>query len=152
MIQSAQWLGLALRSESDQPHEWLYLAWVIRNRVEAHGFSSSYAGVITQAWQFSYFNEWTVPGLPPDEIYGEALKGYAGDKTGWADNNLSESEEFATVFMGTSRWAAPFGPRVLHFWSPRSMRPPGRVPSWAETMRVFSMSGVDPGRWLFGEG
>ena len=42
------WLGLALRSESEQPHEWVALAWVIRNRVETRNFPNSYARVISR--------------------------------------------------------------------------------------------------------
>lgn len=147
-----EWLGLALRSESDQPHEWRNLAWVIRNRVEHSRFRSTYAGVICRAWQFSYFNDWTIAGDPPNEIYEQALKGYAGDKRGWQDNDYTEAVECAAKVLTEPRYQAPFGPTVLHFWSPRSMVPIGRTPSWADKMRVFSMPGVDPDRWQFGEG
>lgn len=148
----AEWLGLALRSESDEPHEWPFLAWVIRNRVESDRFRSTYAGVITRAWQFSYFNDWTLSGHPPERIYEEALKGYAGDKSGWPDNDLEEAVECADYVINLPRWCAPFGTRVLHFWSPISMHPPGRIPTWANSMRIFSADGVDPQRWQFAEG
>ena len=146
----AEWAGLCARSESDQPHEWPYLVWVIRNRVEARAWPGNVRGVVTQPWQFSYFNKWR-SSLDYDRIWHEATAGYAGDSTGWADNDLDRAVACAADVLERPRWQAPFSHRVYHFWSPVSMDPQGSDPSWAERLRVFEVSGVDPWRFKFAE-
>lgn len=141
----AQWLGLCLRSESDQPHEWPALAWVVRNRVEARRFPSDYQRVITQPMQFSYFND--LIRLPPEEAYKRALVGYAGDSVG--SNSLQHAEQCARAVIDAPRWQSPFSPHVLWFWAPGAMKPKGSDPSWAKTYRVFSLPNLP--RWKFAE-
>ncbi|HEX2253644.1 MAG TPA: cell wall hydrolase [Thermoanaerobaculia bacterium] len=149
-IPAERWLGLALRSESDQPHEWEPLGWVIRNRVESSTFPSTWFGVITQRHQFSYFNDLALGD--DEESYARASQGYAGDASGWPDNDLSAAVLCARALMAAPRWQAPFGPRVYNFWSPVSMRPPGRLPDWSwDRLRVFPLAGIDPWRFLFAE-
>ena len=65
MITDAQWLGLVMRSEDDEPHAWWSLGWVVRNRLESPLYPDTYQDVIVQRRQFSYF----VPfiGLAPQE-------------------------------------------------------------------------------------
>jgi hypothetical protein len=146
----SRWLGLALRSESDQPHEWLPIAWVIRNRVESRIYPDTYAGVVTQRQQFSYFNHFQrVDG--PEEIFAAALEGYAGENAGWHDNDYLHACECASAVRRMPRWMAPFSPRVFHFWSPVSMVPKGSDPAWAEDLRVFALPGIHAQRFKFGE-
>jgi hypothetical protein len=148
-VSPERWLGLALRSESDFPHEWRYLAWAVRNRVEARGYPDTYAGVIRQARQFSYFNP--TASLSDDDAYERALKGYAGDRVGWDQNDLEDAEACARIVMRAERFDAPVSHLTTHFWSPRSMTPSGRTPSWAAGMRTFTPAAIDPERWVFAE-
>ena len=145
------WLGLALRSESDQPHEWPALGFVIRNRVLRRGYPSTYFGVITQAKQFSYFNKWAGWGGDDLALFNEAKEGYAGECEGWSENDFTEAVECARWLITAPRWYAPFGPTVLHYWSPVSMVPKGSDPSWAAAMEKVYAPGVDPWRFTFAQ-
>ena len=150
-IPDAMWLGLAARSESDQPHEWRPLLWTARNRMLSPGFPDTAAGVITQAWQFSYFSAFR-DVADPDVAFTRALAGYAGDASGWSENDYTEAVKAAREVLNAGRWAAPFGPKVLNFWSPRSMVPAYSLPKWNwDVMRVFALGGIDPSRFLFAE-
>ena len=150
MIHDAMWLGLAARSESDQPHEWWPLLFVMRNRMLSPGFPDTAAGVITQAWQFSYFNKWR--GSSTDEAFHHAFAEYAGDASGWSENDYTEAVKAAREVLNAGRREAPFGPKVLNFWSPRSMVPAYSLPKWNwDVMRVFALGGIDPSRFLFAE-
>ena len=148
-----RWLALAIRSESDQPHEWSYIGWTIRNRVLSHRYPDTYQGVILQPKQFSYFNAFIAPGQSAATIYERAKAGYAGDATGWAENDLARAEDCAHELIRAPRWQAPFGVDVMHYYSPVSMKPAGSKPPWAPTAkRLFAPSGVDPSRFLFAAG
>jgi hypothetical protein len=153
MLTEAQWLGLCLRSESDQPHEWWAVGWAIRNRVLSSRYPDLFSAVILSRKQFSYFNSWTSSGLPVERIYEEALKGYAGDRSGWGENDLAEAQRCAAEVLAAPRWHAPFGTGFTHYWSPISMKPAGSMPSWAPSARrTFTPSGIDPLRFAFAEG
>lgn len=143
MPSDAEWLAQCVRSETDLDHEWASVAWVIRNRVESPKFPNSYESVITQPWQFSLYNRWR--GLPPAVIYREAQLSYAGHRK-------DETVELAQAVLNTPRIAAPFGARVLHYYSPISMSPPGSVPDWDWTiLRPFTPTGIDPWRFVFAD-
>jgi hypothetical protein len=145
----AEWLGLVARSESGQPHEWRFIMWAVRNRVEARRWSTTYAGVITQNKQFSYFNDYQHLE-DEDAIFAAAVDGYAGDSSG--DNCLDNAVECARSVIAAPRWSAPFSPKVDHFWSPISMRPVGSEPKWASAMyKIFTPCGIDSWRFRFGE-
>lgn len=148
-LQPFEWLGLLLRSESDQPHEWIPLAWVVRNRVEEAGgrYPAAYRDVILQPKQFSYFNAFI--GLDPATTYDRARAGYAGDSVLWPDNDLRFAEQCAMAIMAAPRWQAPFSARVYTFWAPAAMKPAGSDPSWATDYRVLQLPGIP--RWKFGE-
>lgn len=146
-----EWLGLCLRSESEQPHEWPYLGWAIRNRVESSRFPATYQDVICQPRQFSYFNPFTHIA-DPNAIYDAAIRGYAGDTSGWPHNDLPYAIECAAWVVNASMWESPFRSRVFYFWAPQSMNPPGSDPAWAKNLsRIFTPSCIDPWRWKFGE-
>jgi hypothetical protein len=145
-----RWAGLVVRSESDFPHEWPFILWVIRNRVEAKGYPNSIFGVVTAARQFSHFNQFQ-GRIDNDETFSEALGTYAGDSEGWSDNDFIEACHCARGVFSAPRWSAPFSHRVFNFWSPRSMVPTGSDPSWASSYRLVLVSGVDPDRFKFGE-
>jgi hypothetical protein len=145
-----EWLGLAARSESDQPHEWLPVMWVVRNRVEARGYPNRYNKVITQAYQFSYFNQFR--GKDPSTTFPLALEGYAGECEGWDANDYNKAVEAASVVIQAPRSDAPFGPHVLNFWSPRSMVPAYSLPKWRwKELWAFQLPGIDPTRFLFAQ-
>lgn len=149
-MKDSQWLGLALRSESDQPHEWAYLAWVIRNRVEYKGrpfHQESYRDIILAPSQFSFFNQFS--GLHPSEVWDLSIQKYAGDSEGWSHNNLSEAIECADWVINSPRWLSPIGPDVLYFWAPGAMG--GKDPRWADFLEeVIEIPGLH--RWKFGRG
>ena len=139
----AEWLGQVARSETDKPHEWPYVMWVVRNRVETKRFPNTYPGVICQPLQFSYYNQYQ-HAEDEDAMYAEASLGYAGK-----DHDAVVG--CAHHVLGLPRYHAPFSDKVYYFWSPISMSPPGRDPSWAKKLRVFEVSGVDPWRFKFAE-
>lgn len=143
------WLALAIRSEDDEPHAWIPLGWVMRNRVESGSYPDSYFEVITQAYQFSYFNQFR--GIEDEgDLFDAALAGYAGDAYGWEDNDFAEAQRCATQIMIAPRWTAPFSHRVYYFWAPGGMVVRGTDPPWAENLRrVFTLPGL--ARWKFGE-
>jgi len=148
MPTDSQWLGLLLRSESELPHEWPALAWVVRNRVESNGrYPSTYQSAILQSRQFSAFN--IAIGLPPTAAYEKVKATYAGDQTGWPDNDLTMAESCAKALLAAFRWQAPFSQRVFTFWAPAAMKPAGSDPPWATDYRVFTLPGIP--RWKFGE-
>lgn len=145
-----KWLGLVIRSESDQPHEWWYIGWTVRNRVLSSRYPNLYESVILSRKQFSYFNQFESLGADRDRIYQAALKGYAGDKSGWNENDLAQAEACAREVIAAPRWKAPFGIDVMHYYSPVSMVPKGSKPAWLPAAkRVFTPSGVDPQRFVF---
>jgi len=142
-----RWLALAIRSESERPHEWLPIGWVIRNRVAHPSYPSDYRSAIRQAWQFSYFNSWI--GRTDEECWTGAVSGYAGQAD--ASGELVALDAAMAVVTAPA-WRAPFSHRVLHFWSPRSMDPVGSDPSWADSLsRIFTLPGIDEQRFRFGE-
>ena len=73
MISPEQWLGQLLQTETSQPHEWPFVAWVVRNRVEARGFPDDYEGVILERRQFSFYND--LSGTP-EEVFELAGQRY----------------------------------------------------------------------------
>lgn len=130
-------------SESNDPEEWQYIGWVVRNRVEAKGrFRDTYQAVIRQPMQFSYWNKFSHLG---------DVDAYAAAK---ADGSriapqLAKAEEYAKWVLATPREYAPFGPTVYYFWSPISMSPEGRLPTWAKKLKRFTPAGIDPWRFIF---
>lgn len=147
-----KWLGLVIRSESDQPHEWWPIGWSIRNRVLSARYPNLYESVVLSKKQFSYFNQFE--GLADDgKIYEAALKGYAGDNSGWNENDLIQAEECAKEIIASPRHKAPFGVDVMHYWSPISMKPLGSKPAWSPSAkRLVYPSGIDPLRFIFAAG
>lgn len=148
-----KWLGLTIRSESDQPHEWWAIGWAIRNRVLSTRYPNLYQAVILSKKQFSYFNKFAHLLAHPDELYIQALKDYAGDHSGWDENDLAEAEQCAAEIMQAKRWHAPFEHTVCHYYSPVSMVPKFSTPPWVKTAkRIFTPSGIDPERFIFAAG
>lgn len=147
-----KWLGLVIRSETDQPHEFWYIGWTVRNRVLSSRYHNLYESVILSRKQFSYFNQFA--GIERSEdVYRAALKGYAGDSTGWNENDLADAEECAREIISAPRWRAPFHIDVMHYYSPISMKPKGSKPTWLPSAkRIFTPSGVDHERFVFAAG
>ncbi len=150
---SAQWLGLLLVTESNQPHEWPAIAWVVRNRVAMpRRFRSTVEGVVLQPKQFSRFNDWapTLADGGPDAVWDAAM---AWCRAQHLDLLRSHAEQVAAEVLSAPPTSAPFGPLVLHYYSPRSMVPAFSVPPWwwTEIAREVPVPGVDPNRFRFGE-
>lgn len=152
MTTEANWLGLTIRSESDQPHEWWCVGWAIRNRVLSKRYPNLYQAVVLSKKQFSYFNQFSDLLSNPSSLYAQALMGYAGDGLGWSENNLIVAQLCAADIIAASRWHAPFGTDVMHYWSPVSMKG-GLRPPWANNAkRLFTPGNIDPARFVFAEG
>lgn len=149
----ADWLGLTIRSESDQPHEWWAIGWAIRNRVLSGRYPNTYQAVVLSKKQFSYFDKYAALVGDPQALYDAALKGYAGDASGWGENDLPQAINCAREILVCRRWSAPFGVDVMHYWSPVSMSPAGSRPPWAPSAkRLFTPAGIDPQRFVFAAG
>lgn len=153
MNTEARWLGLTIRSESDRPHEWWAIGWTVRNRVLSNRYPSTFEAVVLSRKQFSYFNAFAALAGDHEALYAAAVKGYAGDMTGWAENNLNQAEACALEILTAKRWHAPFGEGVCHYYSPVSMVPKGSKPPWiGGAKRVLTPSGIDPQRFVFAAG
>lgn len=149
----AAWLGLCIRSESDQPHEWPSIGWTIRNRVLSARYANTFEAVVLSKKQFSYFNAFALHIGDHEALYAAAIKGYAGDSIGWAENNLDRAQACALEILSSPRWHAPFGAEVMHYYSPISMVPKLSAPPWSKSARrLFTPSGIDPLRFVFAEG
>lgn len=138
----AEWVGLALVTESNQQHEWRYVASVMRRRLESNVYPNTYAEVITQPYQFSHFNKY-LHYHDIDVMFAEVLRDLRTD--------ISAAKDCAAWVIDAPEWQLPFGPRVLHYFSPVSMVPKFSAPSWAGGMRQFTPSGVNPDRFVFCE-
>lgn len=144
------WVGLCLVTESNLMHEWGYIAWVIRNRVDSGRFKHSYEQVILQPWQFSAFNKWTTmkDKADPMTVFRLMSRGYY-----WSERLFHAVDVAREVIHADRDMEAPFSINVCHYWSPVSMRPPGSAPKWKDdAKRLFTPEGVDPNRFVFAEG
>lgn len=143
----AEWMALTLVSESKHPHEWPYLATVIKNRVEyPRIYPNTLRGVVLQPYQFSAYNEWV--GHSPSFILRKAREKFGP----CVARHHCEALDVAHEVLGRRNWEDPFGRMVFNYWSPRSMVPPGRLPGWNwDILRCFVVSGVDPWRFVFAE-
>lgn len=142
-LNATAWAGLCAVTESDEPHEWVPILWVVRNRVAAPGrFRDTVAEVVRQRWQFSAFNSTRA------HADAEAFRIVSARNPEW-----TVAERAAAYVFDLPSWRAPFGHRVCHFWSRVSMVPAGSDPSWAEQAeRIITLPGIDPDRFMFAEG
>lgn len=139
------WVGLCCITESNQPHEWPYIAWVIRNRLDSGKYKHSYEQVVLQSYQFSAFNKWI--GQPdPLVVFRMVARGYH-----WIEY-LFHACDAAKMVIEAPRSSEPFPITVRHYYSPRSMRPLGSKPAWEkEASRLFTPEGVSPERFIFAD-
>jgi len=152
-VSEERWLGLVIRSETDQPHEWPFIAWTIRNRLLSGRYGNSYEAVILSKKQFSHFNQFESLLGDHTRLMEAALNTYAGDMNGWRENDYDDAVACGADVMGAPRWRAPFGVDVMHYYSPVSMKPPGNRPPWLRSARrTFTPEGVDPSRFVFAAG
>lgn len=112
------WLARCVWSETRQPDEMELVAWVVRNRVHAPDYPSSFREVVLEYRQFSAFNS------PFQRAALEAM-----------DENVAVWSWFYALRVAHYVYHAPeiFNPLPgsTHFYSPTSMQPEGRVPHWA---------------------
>lgn len=148
-----QWLGLLLVTESARANEWEPIAWVVRNRVASPRFPHTVEEVVLQPRQFSRFNDWaeSLAEGGPAAVWDAAQAWLAGRPADLA--LLPDATALAAKVLAAPASAAPFGPRVLHYYSPRSMAPPHSVPRWwwREIEREVPLLRIDPNRFRFGE-
>lgn len=162
--EAAKWLQLCLITEDNEPHAYLPLAWAIRNRVEwprnaqfLHPeIPESYRSVILRAQQFSEFNDLTAAErLKPWEQVAELVLRY---RPGMFERLMSGQDDLcvqalhaATNAINYLRLFAPFSNRVLYFYAPESMAPPGSQPTWwpRAVWNTIELPGLT--RWKFGE-
>lgn len=146
----AEWLGLTLVTESEYPHEWPYIAAVIRNRVAHPRWPDTIRDVVLQKSQFSHFNDYQGLGLDDAGLYQAVVEGRKA---------RALSPSFVALAVGFAAWCQalpmdrlPFGPKVCFYYSPRSMKDE-KSPWWweKEVKREIIPPGVDPRRFRFGE-
>lgn len=150
LVAPHHWLGLCLVTESNRPSEWPYIAWVVRNRLDSHRFRHTYESIILQPYQFSAFNKWTTgTGIAdPLTVFNNMVRGYS-----WVERIFHATDTALNVIQADRSKDAPFPITVCHYWSPVSMRPPGRKPAWADdAKRLFTPEGIDPNRFVFADG
>jgi hypothetical protein len=139
------WAALCARSETNQPHEWPYILNVIRNRVARRGYPNVIEEVVRQPRQFSLFDRWINTSMDSQGVFDAAMATYAG----------ADHEEVclaAEHVFNIPRHGLPLGRNVLNFWSPVSMTPPYKLPSWNwAILRCFTVQNVDPVRFVFAE-
>lgn len=139
----AAWLGALMASESNEPHEWPFVGWAVRNRVESTSrYPDNYVGVIRQPMQFSFWNQWERDD-PAERVYAEACAQRIR-------HQLEDACACARWLLFMPGEACPFPRDTYYFWSPCSMKPEGRLPTWAQKLERFTPQGVDPWRFIFG--
>ncbi len=134
------WLARCIYSETKRPIEQLYVAWVIRNRVESqYRGKTSYESVVLDPYQFSAFN--TVS-------YSQSR--YAGldassDHPGW-----QQALRIAQYVMDAPAQNRPFSLLTRHFYSEQSMKT-SRAPQWSQNFQPIRMTEhqIDGGRFRF---
>lgn len=155
------WLALALISEDNEPHAYLPLAWVIRNRVESRRYPNTYREVVTQPSQFSAFN-----GLPAElaNDFEKAAAFVLKNQPRECDSlllddgpplgSLAEEAAEASILVAQRlirRIGSPFSRRVLFFFAPGGMEAKEAFPWWwdKEVHNTIRLPGLT--RWVFGE-
>lgn len=161
-----QWAALNIVTETNQPHEMLPIAWVLRYRVESPRFPDTMQAVVLQERQFSAWNPWThgrfKGKFSQEEIYHEMWKTLdqetreklfpqALEAAQWVGSTSAPYLQGGKI-AGAPRWLAPFGPEACWYYSPISMVPVDTAPTWAASARrVFTLPGIDPRRFTFCE-
>lgn len=116
---AVRWMTRALVSETDRPHEAVYLATVIRNRVQrGYGGKSTYRGVVTDPYQFSAFN----PGRPSRA----RLLGMTGENAPYP-TRWKRMELVARRVMAAPRRMLPLPRSVTHYLTPSRV---ASKPTW----------------------
>ena len=144
MISETDWLAQVALTESDRVEEWFYIMSVVRNRVQHRRYPDTYEGVVTQAYQFSFYNMF-IGNDNKEYVFSEVnrLKNFSAER-------MVVAKFIANQVMSSPKYRAPFNGNVTLFYSPISMG--GRMPSWNwDVVRRLSIAGIDPARFTFGE-
>jgi len=127
--QQVTWTSRAVLSETKRPIEMLYVATVIRNRVENRWRGhSTYKGVVLDPYQFSAFNT---------ENKYEHLTFEEAKTVAW---------KISDYVLSRHRHELPFSRDVTHFYSPRSMR---GSPMWVSAMHEEKIDIISNNRFRF---
>lgn len=159
---SADWLALCLVTESNEPSEWVYIAWCIRNRVLSDRYPTNVRDVVLQRRQFSHFNafeqsikDMRMGKLSELSLYQRVMAGI-GDTSHvrrLSADLVDIAKQCADEILREGIWRRPFSGKVMHYYSPISMIPKGSEPAWAsDATRRFTPGSIDPERFVFAEG
>jgi hypothetical protein len=151
----ADWLALCLITESNQAHEWPFIAWTVRNRMASKKYPRTVEGVVLAPKQFSHFNAFIGFVGSKAELLEAVLAGKAtvGRVKPLSRSLYNLAIGAAVDLLEEPVWRRPFGPTVCHYWSPISMRPRNGRPAWApQAKRLFTPSGIDPERFVYADG
>lgn len=110
------WFARLIYSETKNPDEQIYIAWVARNRVDTGFRGNSYKEVALSSGQFSGLNTF-------DHNYSHNINLDYGDRvSGW-----DTAVEIAKIVYDAPEEFRPFPKTVRHFYSPTVIA----KPSWA---------------------
>jgi hypothetical protein len=108
-------------------------------RVDAKPWPDTVHEVLLEALQFSGFNQ----------AYGNADDKYGQVAGRYPSEQLDLAEACAMWVLGTPAKHRALPPDVCWFYSPCSMKPVGRTPTWSKAMVPTLASGVEPWRFIF---
>jgi spore germination cell wall hydrolase CwlJ-like protein len=141
-LNPSQWLAFVASTETVRLEEAILVMWVLRNRVAHEGFPDSFKGVALQPYQFSAFNHLGESEL--EDLYDYHME-HASDR-------MKMYEMVASEILDAGRGRSPFSNKVLYYYSPRSMVPAGKRPSWNwSILKPVAVQGIDPWRFVFAE-
>lgn len=147
-----QWTGLAILTESAQPHEWWPIAWTIRNRIESKHYPNTAEAVVLQPSQFSRFRDWRLELTEggPQAVWDTAMAWVSKDKN---ETRLKAATACAAEVLSAMPWHRPFSAATVFYYSPQSMIPPMSKPVWwdSEVLCDVTPAGINPVRFRFGE-
>jgi hypothetical protein len=134
------WLARCIYSETKRPIEQLYVAWVIRNRVETqYRGQTSYKSVVLDPHQFSAFNTASY-----SRSYYASLDA-SSDRAGW-----HQALRIAQYVMDAPVRNRPFSLLTRHFYSEQSMDT-SQPPQWSQNVQPIRMTEhqIDLSRFRF---
>lgn len=99
------------------------VAWVIRNRVESNRFPNTYKEVVTQKKQFSCWEDHNYNAIenPKGKVWEDTKEVAKGVISGEIKNPV---------------------PKILHYYSPKAMNPPGSRPPWSDPDNELEIENV----------
>jgi spore germination cell wall hydrolase CwlJ-like protein len=132
------WLARCLYSESRQPHEMFFVAWVVRNRVRsAYWGKTTYQTVVNEPHQFTGIGRYR--GLEYTSVLGNPAETAA-----WRT-----AVQIARRVYYAEPYENPLPRQARHFLTPEAL---DSLPRWTTEGRRVTVYGVDPDRLRIYEG